>query len=217
MIVSKKKPIDEIREALQGVSRVIILGCSECAAMCQTGGSEQVKEMVEVLQDDYEIIATISIDSPCDQRLARRGFKRVRRELETADAILSLSCGSGVQSVAEVTEKPVIAGLNTYFLGMTERLGKFYERCRHCGDCLLNHTDGLCPVTACPKSLRNGPCEGERDGKCEVSGVGDCVWALIIDKQLEKQKKALERFNPPLSHIDASSAQQWVWKSEEEK
>ena len=40
---------------------------------------------------------------------------------------------------------------------------------------------------------------------------------VATDIILQKQKQALERFNPPLSHIDASCAQKWVWSGEEEK
>ena len=37
-----------------------------------------------------------------------------------------------------------------------------------CGDCVLDKTAGICPVTTCPKGLLNGPCGGMWDGMCEV-------------------------------------------------
>ncbi len=217
MIVTKRKHIEEISEALKPFSKLVILGCSECAAICQTGGSEQVKEIVEALKEDHEILATVSFDSPCDQRLARRGFKRVEKELEAADAVLSLTCGGGVQSVAEVTSKTVIAALNTHFLGTTEKLGVFRERCNQCGDCMLNSTGGYCPVTACPKGLRNGPCEAERDGKCEVEEIGDCVWAQIVSTQLSLSKKPLADYHAPLSWEQNAGPRKWIWREKEEK
>ena len=39
--------------------------------------------------------------------------------------------------------------------------------CQHCGQCILSHTALICPMN-CPKGLRNGPCGGTLDGKCEV-------------------------------------------------
>jgi hypothetical protein len=79
-----------------------------------------------------------------------------------------LSCGAGVQTVADATSKPVFPGLESVFLGNVVRHGVFEERCQMCGDCVLDLTGGICPVTTCPKGLLNGPCGGMWDGMCEV-------------------------------------------------
>lgn len=50
--------------------------------------------------------------------------------------------------------------------------------CQHCGQCILTHTKLICPMN-CPKGLRNGPCGGTLDGKCEVIPERDCVWTRI--------------------------------------
>lgn len=47
--------------------------------------------------------------------------------------------------------------------------------CKMCGQCALSATGLTCPMT-CPKQLRNGPCGGSVDGKCEVYPEMDCVW-----------------------------------------
>ena len=47
--------------------------------------------------------------------------------------------------------------------------------CQTCGQCILSHTKLSCPMN-CPKGLRNGPCGGTLDGKCEVLPELDCVW-----------------------------------------
>ena len=39
--------------------------------------------------------------------------------------------------------------------------------CRTCGQCVLNRTGLICPMT-CPKGLRNGPCGVTLNGECEV-------------------------------------------------
>ncbi len=178
MIVTRRKEIENIKAYLKGLKKIVIVGCSDCAAVCRTGGSEQVKEMAEILIEN-EIVATISMESPCDKRIVKRDLKRLSRELDSADAILALACGSGVQALAEVSGKETVAALDTEFLGMVERLDRYYERCSLCGDCLLNDTAGLCPVTLCPKGMRNGPCEGIRDTMCEVYEERECVWHRI--------------------------------------
>lgn len=54
--------------------------------------------------------------------------------------------------------------------------------CQTCGQCILTHTRLICPMN-CPKGLRNGPCGGTLDGKCEVLPEVDCVWTRIEIKK----------------------------------
>ena len=46
-------------------------------------------------------------------------------------------------------------------------------------------TGGICPLTACSKSLVNGQCGGAKNGKCEVDPNMECGWERIYRK-LEK-------------------------------
>lgn len=48
--------------------------------------------------------------------------------------------------------------------------------CRRCGDCAIQHVAFLCPESQCPKHIRNGPCGGSRNGRCEVHPERHCVW-----------------------------------------
>ncbi|GAB5534415.1 MAG: hypothetical protein Rubg2KO_06640 [Rubricoccaceae bacterium] len=54
--------------------------------------------------------------------------------------------------------------------------------CKHCGQCMLSHTALVCPMN-CPKGLRNGPCGGTLNGKCEVLPEQDCVWMTIDQRR----------------------------------
>ncbi len=57
-----------------------------------------------------------------------------------------------------------------------EHLGKFVMfGCQDCGDCSLPDIAYLCPMSACSKNERNGPCGGSHDGTCEV-GEKQCIW-----------------------------------------
>ena len=52
-------------------------------------------------------------------------------------------------------------------------------KCDQCGECYLNLTGGICPITACSKSLVNGQCGGSKNGKCEVDSEMECGWERI--------------------------------------
>jgi methylenetetrahydrofolate reductase (NADPH) len=53
--------------------------------------------------------------------------------------------------------------------------------CQACGNCVLGHLEYVCPQT-CPKQLRNGPCGGTRDGRCEVVPAQPCVWVNVYER-----------------------------------
>jgi organic hydroperoxide reductase OsmC/OhrA len=113
----------------------------------------------------------------------------MRAALEKSDAIVVLGCGGAVQTVRQATEEnglalPVISTLNS--IGHMDTVipdALWMERCSECGDCVLNETGGICPVTLCAKGLRNGPCGGTRaDGTCEADPEKDCAWELIYER-----------------------------------
>jgi hypothetical protein len=110
-------------------------------------------------------------------------------EIAAADAVLVFSCGAGVQSVADVVTKPVFPALESAFLGTIVRNGVFEERCQMCGECVLDQTAGICPVTTCPKGLLNGPCGGMWDGMCEVLTDRECTH-VRIRRRLTEQGRA---------------------------
>lgn len=151
MIITQQKPFDEIKSDLANYKKLIIIGCSDCASICQTGGSEQVKEMTEKLKaEGKEIIATLMCQNPCDARVVKRDIKFIEEELGNADAILSMACGLGSQDLAKLTEKTVVPANNTRFMGQIDRLGLYTELCCGCDDCVLFENEGKCPV-AIPK------------------------------------------------------------------
>jgi ferredoxin len=219
-IITTKKPFEEVLGALKNVNRIGLVSCGSCAAMCQTGGTEGAKEMAEKLeQEGFEVVVTIVPDEVCDNRVMMKDFRKIDKELGEIDAILTLSCGLGVASIIQVLSKkhpeiPVFIGTNTEFMGMTERIGRFYQRCRGCGDCLLNETGGICPITTCAKSLMNGPCGGMVRGKCEVGNYEkDCGWVLIFNRLKELGRLDLfTKLREPVDWSESGHQREVVWR-----
>lgn len=197
MIITKKKPDEEIEEMTRPFGKLFVVGCGTCSTSCQTGGEEQVAEMVEKLGD--RVIGSAMVEEPCDLRIDRRDLKKHRDAIKEADAIVVMSCGVGVQTVGDYSGKIVLPASDTVFIGETERIGKFYDRCKACGECILDETGGICPITRCPKSLLNGPCGGQVEGKCEVGEYkDDCAWVLIWERLKEQDRLDLfMKFRPP--------------------
>lgn len=204
MIITQKKPIEELLAMLKGVKKAAIVGCGSCAAACQTGGEKEIQEMKAILeQHGIEVVATVLPEECCHKLLVKKETKALRSC--GAEAIVGMACGDGVQTVADNIPLPVYPANNTMFLGQIERVGMFHEYCRMCGDCVLGSTGGICPITKCAKSLVNGPCGGQKNGKCEVNPENDCAWIQIYNRLVATgQEQKLMQTRPDKGYADAA-------------
>jgi ferredoxin len=200
MVISEPKPLEEVLACLEGQEKLFLVGCSECATVCQVGGEDQVKAMAERLKERGKTVTGSVIGDPgCHVLGLKRQFREHREEIEAADALVIMSCGNGAQTAADAIDKPVHVATNTLFVGRVERFGQYREMCSLCGECALERTGYICPVTRCSKGLENGPCGGTTaEGKCEVDPEMDCGWLLIYNKLKEQGRLELLRdYVPP--------------------
>ena len=183
MIISSQKKKEELLGALEGVEKVFLVGCGACATACKSGGEEEVFQLQEWLDSvQRDVTGSVVIDEACHIMRAGRDLRHHQQAVADADALLVLSCGAGIQSISSSSDKRVIGGLDSLFLGNIRRFGQYEEKCSLCGDCILNETAGICPVTNCAKGLLNGPCGGMEEGQCEVDREIDCAWHLIYER-----------------------------------
>jgi len=193
MLFTQSKPIDEVIESLGKEKDIFLLACNGCAEACETGGEKGLSAMKSELEKaGKKITGTCLVDFLCNKILVTMRLSREMDKIQSADSIVVLTCGIGVQAVSTVVNKVVHPADNTVSLGGLQGLWPSDERCQACGDCALDYTGGICPVTSCAKSLLNGPCGGAQDGKCEVDPEKDCGWQLIYER-LEKVGR-LENF-----------------------
>ena len=204
MIVAKRKPFDEIKNYLKNYKKVLTAGCGTCVAVCLAGGEKEVSvlnaelDMARKLDENPIELGAITVERQCD----REYLEMLDSQVETADAVLSLACGAGIQFLAErFPDKPVLPAVDTSFIGINQDVGWYEERCRSCNSCLLGVTGGICPITMCAKSVFNGPCGGTNNGKCEISNDQDCAWYMIYERLTQQDRlDCIKRFTP---------AQQW--------
>ncbi|MEJ2245964.1 MAG: methylenetetrahydrofolate reductase C-terminal domain-containing protein [Acidobacteriota bacterium] len=189
MIVGDLKSLEEIASSVTGYRKILVLGCGGCVTVCRSGGDAEARDLARRLSHiEYHRgippeLGVDTIERQCENDLIRSYLKVP----EGTEAVLSLACGAGVQIVADVLDPlPVIPALTTTFMGGTDEPGIWREKCRGCGDCLLDSTAGICPIALCAKRLLNGPCGGSRSGFCEVGSETPCAWAKIYTR-LEKQ------------------------------
>ena len=192
MILSQQKPFEELIGYLEGENSIFILGCNGCAQSSGSGGPVQVSEMKARLEEaGKKITGTKVIEFLCNKALVKSGLRGKVEDVAAADSMLVMTCGIGVQAVAASVNRVCHPACNTINLGGSRGEWKGRERCFECGDCVLDYTGGICPLTACTKSLLNGACGGASNGMCEVSPDRPCGWELIY--QQAKSKNQLDK------------------------
>jgi hypothetical protein len=201
MIGTTQKPLEEILAALAEYQKIAVVGCDGCAKVCLTGGSEQVEELADRLRKEGKrVVLEATPERTCYVDKSHTKLDPYVDQLTEAEAVIVLGCGGAVQITRQVTEElgltiPVKTALDSVGHMDTLVSGELaMEQCQECGECILNETGGICPVTKCAKGLLNGPCGGAESGKCEVDPQRDCAWILIYSRmaalgELDKLKR----------------------------
>ena len=182
MLITELKNKEFIQSQLKG--KVFVLVCHGCKEIHFP--EQEADALIQELTEAGIVTESFTTDYICNEENLQLRMQRFQAQIEAADTILVLSCGVGVQTVASMFEgKRVVAGCDTYRLPGFQGVTPLEHDCRQCGQCYLNLTGGICPLTACSKGLVNGQCGGAKDGKCEVDPNMDCGWERI-QKRLEK-------------------------------
>ena len=180
MLITQLKPKTDLIPKLK--EPVFVLNCLGCNEIYFP-----VAEVFSFIKElNGKISGTAAIGYLCNDDFAAKYFENHKEEINNSKTILVFSCGVGVQTIAKLLEeKTVLAGCDTIYLNGFQGITVQPNNCDQCGECYLNSTGGICPVTACSKSLLNGSCGGAKNGKCEVSKEMDCGWEKIYTR-LEK-------------------------------
>ena len=176
MLITQLKSKETIASLAEG--KVFIINCHGCKEVHFP--EKEALELQKELEADGKLTGAITTDYICNPDNMKLRLEKHKDEIAAADVILVLSCGVGVQTVAEYFEdKKVCAACDTYPLPGFQGVTPLEYDCKQCGECYLNLTGGICPITACSKSLVNGQCGGSKNGMCEVDGDMECGWERI--------------------------------------
>ncbi len=216
-----QKALEDIVGSIGKGEKVFVVGCSNCAAKCKSGGETETRAMKERLEAKGVEVTGWAVPpnagSLCKLSATRELLGGENREAaEAADSFLVLACGQGIHTVIDATDGGhVHPGCDTIFGGETISEDFITEYCSLCGDCIVEHTGGLCPVTLCAKSLLNGPCGGASEGKCEISKDRDCGWHLIYERLKKLGKLDLMRaYREPKNNLRSGAPRSLTMKGQ---
>ncbi|MBQ8856662.1 MAG: electron transport complex subunit RsxC [Lachnospiraceae bacterium] len=200
----KLKGSDELASLLADKDNIFVIACNKCFKEFETIDEPDCGEFEKIaVENGKTITGTAKVDFLCNKT---QTTKRLQDMIpEGTENVVVISCGLGVQTVADLKkgEMPVYAAANTLNYTGHHGMALTKKSCDACAQCYLNLTGGVCPIVDCSKSLINGQCGGAKNGKCEVDSNKDCAWEKI-NKKLEKQGRLEEFLAQPVQLRDYS-------------
>jgi hypothetical protein len=188
MIRTVWKPTHEIEHSLRGKDRVAVLSCGWCANLSGTGGTPGLAAARALLEGmGKEVVLSELVLACCSEELMAQTVRRYRRRIGDSDAILVLSCAGGVKAACLCEPGvPVLGALDPVGSAVVTRRDDPVANsiCKVCGSCVVGHTGGICPVTACPIESRYEPCAAAptEAGPCALDPRRLCVWPDIAGR-----------------------------------
>ena len=175
MLITEMKAKETLLEQLTG--KVFVINCHGCKEVFfpEVDADNFQKELSEA----GKVTGIVTTDYICNPENLKLQLDKHMAAIEASDVVAVFSCGVGVQTVAAAVGKKVVACCDTYALPGFQGVTPLEHDCDQCGQCYLNLTGGICPLTACSKSLINGQCGGAKKGKCEVNPDMECGWERI--------------------------------------
>jgi len=172
------KAADELEQILAGSDDLFVIACNKCFKEFETMDEPDLGYF-EAMANHFgkTVVGSTKVDFLCNKTLTAKKLEGLIPE--NAKTVVVVSCGLGIQTVASLSDKPVLAACDSLNYTGHHGMALTKKACDACAQCYLNITGGICPVVDCSKSLLNGQCGGAKNGKCEVSPDKDCAWEKI--------------------------------------
>ena len=194
------KSKEELEALLAGKDNLFVVACNKCFKEFNTTQEPECDSFTAIAQvQGKHITGTAKVDFLCNK--VQTGKKCIIPE--GTENVVVISCGLGVQTVADMEQLPVFTGTNSLNYIGHHGMALTQKTCGACAQCYLNVTGGICPIVDCSKSLVNGQCGGAKNGKCEIDPEKDCAWEKIY-RRLEKQGRTREFLDQPIQLRDYS-------------
>ena len=200
----KLKGNEELRALLSDKDNLFVVACNKCFKEFETTEEPDCGEFEAFAANlGKTVTGSVQVDFLCNKTLTEKKLKDLIPE--GTENVVVISCGLGVQTVADLSGKATYAAANSLNYTGHHGMALTKRSCDACAQCYLNITGGICPIVDCSKSLVNGQCGGAKDGKCEVDPNKDCAWAKIQER-LESQGRLDELKKQPVQIRDYSKS-----------
>ena len=172
------KAYEELSAVIETVDNIFVIGCNKCFKEFETAHEQDCEWFINIAQQQgKKITGSAKVDFLCNKTKTAKLLQDLIPE--GTECVFVVSCGLGVQTVADLVSLPVFAAADSLNYTGHHGMALTKKACDACAQCYLNMTGGICPIVDCSKSLVNGQCGGAKNGKCEVDPNKDCAWEKI--------------------------------------
>ena len=184
------KTKEELEALLADKENLFLVSCNKCFKEYDTVGEPEGEAVAAIAEAmGKRVTGSVKVDFLCNK--VQTGKKLEGILPEGTENVIVVSCGLGVQTVADLESLPVFTATNSLNYIGHHGMALTKKTCGACAQCYLNVTGGICPIVDCTKSLLNGQCGGAKDGKCEIDPKKDCAWEKI-NERLARQGRTQE-------------------------
>ena len=194
------KSAEELGSILARKDNLFVVACNKCFKEFSTTEEPECGAFAAIAESKGKhITGTAKLDFLCNKVQTEKKLAIP----EGTENVVVISCGLGVQTVADLANVPVFTATNSLNYVGHHGMALTQKTCGACAQCYLNVTGGICPIVDCSKGLVNGQCGGAKNGKCEIDPKKDCAWEKIYQR-LEKQGRTKEFLDQPVQLRDYS-------------
>ena len=177
----KLKDAEKLAVLLGNRDNISVIACNKCFKEFTMESEPECDDFLKLAGNCGKTVAkAINVDFLCNEIMAEKAYDAAAAP--DPESIFVIACGLGIQTLAELSGLPVVPASDSVSIDGRHGMALTKRLCDACGQCYLNITGGVCPITDCAKSLLNGQCGGSSKGKCEVDNEKDCAWDKIYER-----------------------------------
>ena len=194
------KSKEELATLLADKDNIFVVACNKCFKAYTSVQETDGETLISVARGlGKTVTGSVEVDFLCNSVQTMK--KLAEGVPEGTEYVVVVSCGLGVQTVADMASVPTLTATNSLNYIGHHGMALTQKTCGACAQCYLNITGGICPIVDCTKSLVNGQCGGAKNGRCEIDPKKDCAWEKI-NQRLAKQGRTREFLSLPVQLRD---------------
>ena len=136
------KATDELIPVLAGTENIFVIACNKCFKEFDTVDEPDCAEFEKIAAGQGKTVTgSLRVDFLCNKTQTERKLQDAIPE--GTENIYVISCGLGIQTVADLVKLPVFAASNSLNYNGHHGMALTAKRCDACAQCYLNVTGGI--------------------------------------------------------------------------
>ena len=139
------KSNEELSSLLEGKDNLYVIACNKCFKEFDAIDEPDCDEFLKFAAEQGKTVTgSTKVDFLCNKMHTERKLQDLLPE--GTENVIVISCGLGIQTVADLAEKPVYAASNSLNYRGHHGMALTKKSCDACAQCYLNITGGVCPI-----------------------------------------------------------------------